>query len=192
MTGGLPDGPRGRALAAGVTLAGVALLWPALAAPLLDWHAGRQETLQRQAMLMARMEDLAAALPALRREAAAARAAPGRAAAALEGGSDAVAAAALEQSLDELAAGTGLRIGSAETLPAEPAGAWQAITIRVTVTASWPPLVRLLEAIAAAPTAMVVDNLQLRPPPRSSRDPDWPIDAGFNVTAWRAREGAEP
>jgi general secretion pathway protein M len=189
MSAVLPEGLRGRALAAGITLAGLALLWASVAAPLWAWHADRQERLEQQAVLLQRMQGLAAALPALRRDAEAARTAPGRAEAALEGASDAVAAATLQQKLDELATASGLRIGSAETLPAEPAGGWQAITVRVTVTASWPPLVRLLRAVAAAPTAMTVDNLQFRPPPRNSRDADWPIEAAFSVTAWRARGG---
>lgn len=190
MTGRLPKGRRGQALAGGITVAAAALLWSGLVAPLLDCYASQQETLQRQAMLLARMQALAASLPTLRRDAEAMRSAPGRAEAALEGRSDAIAAAKLQQTLDELAADAGLRIGSAETLPAETVGDWQAITVRVTVSAPWPALIRMLQAIAAAPTAMVVHNLQARPPPRNTAPPDWPVEAGFSVTAWRAREAS--
>lgn len=191
MSESLPEGPRGRALAIGFTLAAAALLWFGLAAPVLEWDASRQAMLERQSVLRDRMRGLAAAVPTLRRDAEAAR--DDRSAeAALEGTSDAVAAATLQQTLDDLAKTAGVRIGSAETLPSEQAGAWQAITVRVTLTASWTPLVHLLQSVAAAPTAMVVDNLQLRGPPRDSRDPDRPIDAAFSVTAWRARESGAP
>jgi hypothetical protein len=187
MSGNLPEGVRGRALAVGLALAAAALIWFGVAAPVLDWDAEQQSQLQRQAALRDRMRGLAASIPALRRDAEATR--DDRSAeAALEGASDAVAAATLQQTLDDLAKTAGASIGSAETLPSEQAGAWQAITVRVTLTAPWTPLVRLLRSVAAAPTAMVVDNLQLRGPSRASRDPDRPIDAAFSVTAWRARE----
>jgi hypothetical protein len=185
----LPEGARGRVLAVGILLLGLVLLWFGMAAPLLAWHATRQDTLERQALVHDRMRALAEAVPALRKQAAEITDDQGSDGA-LDGTSDAVAAAGLQQALDDLAKEAGLRIGSAETLPAEPAGAWQAITMRVTLTAPWAPLVQLLRAIAAAPTAMVVDHLQLRPPARNSHDPDWPIEAGFSVTAWRARVAA--
>lgn len=184
----LVEGPRGRALALAVTLAGVALLWFGLVTPVLDWHAGRTDMLERQSSMLERMRALAAAVPILRREAEAVTE-DDSTDSVLAGASDAVAAATLQQALDDLAKAAGVRIGSAETLPSEVAGTWQAITVRVTLTAPWTPLVHLLQAIAAAPTAMVVDDLQLRPPPRDSRDPDRPIEAAFTVTAWRAREG---
>jgi general secretion pathway protein M len=103
-----------------------------------------------------------------------------------------VAAANLQQSLDDLAKAVGVRVASAETLPAEAAGTWQAIPVRVTLTASWPALVQLLKSIATAPTTMVVDNLQLRPPPPGSRDPERLIETAFSVTSWRVRDGGTP
>ena len=102
---------------------------------------------------------------------------------ALAGTSDALAAANLQQMLDDFARKNDLRIVSTETLAAEPAGAWRAISLRVTLTAAWPKLVQLLQAIAVTPTAMVVDNLQLRSPGRD--DAEQAISAAFTVTAWR-------
>ncbi len=188
----LPEGPRGRLLAVGLLIAALGLAWLGVAQPLLDWHADRLAELDRQSALLRRMQALAAALPSLRQAAEAARQGTDQASAALEGATDPVAAATLQQSRDELAGGAGVRIGSVETLPAEAVGAWQAITVRVTVTAPWPPLVGLLQAIAGAPVAMKVDALQLRPPPRNSRGAEWPIDAAFTVTAWRARTDEKP
>lgn len=188
MSGQLPHGPAGRALAGAVAVLGLLLLWFGLIAPALEWQAGLREQLDRQTAVVERMRGLAAAVPALKREAEAAMAGHGGADAALEGASDAVAAANLQQSLDDLAKVAGVRIGSAETLPAEAAGSWQAITVRITMVAPWPTLVHLLQSIASSTTAMAVDNLQLRPPPRDARDPARPIDTAFSVTAWRLRE----
>ncbi len=188
MTAALPEGRRGQALAVAITLAGLVLLWFGAGAPAVAWFDAREESLARQVQLAARMRMLAASVPGLRREAEAMKAETGHDGAALAGASDAVAGAGLQQALDDLGKAAGLRIGSAETLPAEAAGAWQAVSVRVTLTAPWPPLVRLLEAIATAPTTMVVDHLQLRAAPRDVRDPDRPVDAAFTVTGWRARE----
>lgn len=188
MNGQLPQGPAGRALAGAVTLLGLLLLWFGLVAPMLEWKAGLREQLDQQTAVVERMHRLSAAVPALKRQAEAAVAGHGGADSGLEGASDAVAAANLQQTLDDLAKGAGVRIGSAETLPAEAAGAWQAITVRITLVAPWPTLVHLLQSIAESATTMAVDNLQLRPPPHDARDPARPIDTAFSVTAWRLRD----
>jgi len=190
MSPHLPDGPRGRALAAAIALMGALLLWLGLIAPTLDWFAGRQEALAGQAMRLQRMQGLVASLPDLRRRAAASLAQSGRVEAILGGASDAVAAANLQQMIDVLARQNDLRIASAETLVAEPTGAWRAISVRVTLQSSWSQLVQLLSAIAVAPSAMVVDNLQLRAPSRGEAGEA--INAAFSVTAWRRGGGDAP
>ncbi len=188
MSLALPEGRLGRALAASITLAAALLLWFGLIAPVLDWFGERQESLAGQAMRLQRMQSLAASLPELRQRAATKPAQSGRAEAALGGASDAVAAANLQQMLDTLARQNNLRIASAETLAAETSGAWRAISVRVTLSAPWQPLIQLLRAVAAAPTAMAVDNLQLRGPSRG--DPGEAVSVAFSVTAWR-RSGSE-
>jgi general secretion pathway protein M len=183
----LPEGKRGQAAALALTLFGIAVLWFVVGAPVVAYYDERLELLERQVNLRDRMIVLAQSLPQLRR--AAADAMPGeQSVGALEGGTDAVAAANLQQALDELAKAEDIRIGSAEMLPGEAAGKWQAITVRATLSAPWRNLVALLQAIAVADTTMVVDDLQLRPPPRDVTDPDRPVDATFSVTAWRAKE----
>lgn len=192
----LPAGVRGRVLALALALLAGALLWIGLAAPLLDWFGDRQEALRRQQAIGRRMAALVQTLPALHAAAdAAAARGTARREALLDGATDAVAAATLQQLLDEMAGRAGLRIASAEVIPPEQAGHYRAIAVRLSVTAPWPALVALLQAIAAAEVPMLVDNLQLRSPPHSPNDPEWPIDASFSVTGLRsgtASGGGEP
>jgi hypothetical protein len=151
---------------------------------LRDLYTARADALQRQEVLARRMASLAAAVPDLTRlaQAQSAKTVP---IPSLQGATDGVAAAALQQKLNELAAAAGLRIASAETLPAEATGSERAISVRLTISGSWSGLTRLLLAIAQSETPMVADDLQLRGPSTTSQDQDLPIDAGFTVTAWR-------
>ena len=110
--------------------------------------------------------------------------APGEAT--LDGASDAIAAAALQGRLQEMAARAGAPLSSAEALPGEAAGAWRRIGVRVSVSAPWPAVVRLLQAVGAASPRMLVDDLQLRAPPLLLRTGTRPMDAGFTVFAFRA------
>ncbi len=183
----LATGVRGRVLALALALLVALLLWIGLVAPLLGWFDERQETLRRQQAIGRRMAALVQTLPDLQAasDAAGARAARRREAL-LDGTSDAVAAATLQQLLDEMANRAGLRIGSVEVLPAEPAGLYRAIAVRLTVNAPWPPLVTLLQAIATANAPMLVDNLQLRSLPRSATDTESPIDVTFSVIGYRS------
>jgi general secretion pathway protein M len=181
---GLPSGPRGRVLAVLFLVLAASLAWFGAIAPLRDFYAGRAETLQLQALQARRMASLAAAVPALTRlaQAQSARTVP---IPALQGATDGVAAAALQQKLNDFAAAAGLHIASAETLPAEAAGGWHAISVRLSISGSWAGLTRLLLTIAQSETPMVADDLQLRGPSTFSKDQDSPIEAGFTVTAWR-------
>lgn len=190
----LPDGRKGAALALGLTVLGLAVPWFGLVAPALDWYDARQEELIRQTTLSRHMRALADTLPRLREQAAALRDEPGQAQAALPGGSDAIAAAWLQQKLEDLAREGDLHFASTETLAAESAGTSRAVSVRVTLTASWPRLIELLRSIAASSTAMVVDNLQLRAlegdmrTSMNSREPDETgrmVNAAFSVTGWR-------
>jgi general secretion pathway protein M len=186
----LPSGPKGRTLAAGLTALVAIVAWLGVAAPVLDWYADRDETLHRQRTLAYRMSALVETLPALR-DAAAEAAENGRQPGVLlAGATDPLAAAALQQKLDELAGAAGVRIGSEEILPAQAAGDFRAIAVRVTLTAPWRAVVALLQAMAKADVPMMADEVQLRAPPANTKDPDLPIDARFTVTAYRTA-GAE-
>ena len=85
-----------------------------------------------------------------------------------------------------MAGRAGLRIGSVEVMPPEAVGVYRRIGVQVTVTAPWPALVGLLQAIAAADTPMLADNLQLRGQPRGPQDTESLIDASLNVIGYRS------
>jgi hypothetical protein len=186
---------RGRVLALALALLAALLLWLGLAAPLLGWFDERAETLRRQQAIGRRMAALVQTLPALQAAAEAAGArGGGRREALLDGGSDAVAAATLQQLLDEMAKRANLRIVSVEVLPPEQSGQYRAIAVRLNVSAPWPALVALLQAIATADVPMLVENLQMRGMVRNTADTEWPIDVTFSVVGYRnghAPDGGE-
>ena len=101
-------------------------------------------------------EVLMATLPELREQAAKAVSSGRQTDAMLPGASDSLAAAALQQKLDELATAAGVQISSQEILPAQAAGEFRAIAVRVTTTAPWRSLVALLGASPGASTAAFI------------------------------------
>lgn len=184
MTRGLPTGRTGQALALGIALAVPLLLWLGLVAPLAGFHQDRAEELERRQALVQRMERLAAQLPALRQQASAPAAAS--ASALLEGESDAVAGAALQEAVQAMAAAAGAVLTSVETLPAERAGQYRRVSVRVSLNASWPVLVQLLESLAQSSPRMLVDDLQVQSSPLILQMATRPLDASFTVIGFRA------
>ena len=182
---GLPTGARGRTLAVAILLLVLAAAWLAVAAPLLDWHARRSDMLMRERTLAARMESVAATMPQLRVQAEGVSAGPAPRAL-LEGTSDSIAGAALQGQLDELVRGAGNSLASAELLPAEAAGAYRRIGLRLSLSGTWSGLIALFEAVESATPRMLIDDLQLRPAPSVTAGADQPIAATFTVIAFRA------
>jgi len=185
----LPTGRRGQVLAVAIATVALLALWFGVAMPLVGWHAARGEAIERQRALAVRMEALAASLPALRQRAASLAAGPAPQAL-LEGASDAVAGAALQEQVQAMAVEAGSPLTSAEALPAEPAGAYRRISLRVALSAPYPVLVHLLAAIADATPRMLVDDLQVQAPPLGLRSAVLPRDATLTVLAFRARDSA--
>ncbi len=182
----LPTGRSGRALALALAALAAAVVWLAVASPLVAWHAQRTEAVAARALLAKRMAQIAASLPlweARARADAAAGPAPG---AVLGQPSDAVAAAALQQVVQDLARTAGATLASAEALPAEPAGAYRRIRLRAALSADWPVLVALLQAIGQATPQMTIDDLALRRAPVLLGVTNPPLDASFTVLAFRA------
>ena len=162
MTGSLPEGARGRALALALTVAAVASVWAAVVDPLVRQYEERAETLAQRSTLARRMEAVAAALPSYRRQAEAAQGAGAPAPALLTEASDALAAAALQGRVQALAQQAGATVASAEALPAEPAGPYQRIGLRVSLSTTYPKLMEVLRLIADASPPMLVDDLRLQ------------------------------
>ncbi len=116
----LPDGRRGRLLAAGLLVAALGVGWVAVAAPLLDWYDARAERLADRQALLLRMTRLAAELPALRRAAGSAGRDGPAPDAVLAGNSDAIAGAALQGMVQDMASAAGSTLAITETLPGQP------------------------------------------------------------------------
>ena len=158
----LPDGARGRALAAGITLVVVAALWVGVVGPAFRWYGDREDMLADRLRLLARMEALAATVPALRGAAAHAQDAappPGL----LTEGNAALAGASLQERVQKLADATGVRLASAEALPPEPTGPLERIGLRLSLAAPFPAAMAMLRGLADGTPPVVVDDLRLQP-----------------------------
>ena len=182
----LPDGPRGRALALGLTAIVLAAVWLAVGQPLLGAYADRTDETQRRAMLAARMADVAASLSELQREAAAQSTDATPASATLEGASDALAGAGLQSLVEAMSNSAGGHLTSTEALPAEQVGAYRRVALRVTVDAPWRVLIKLVQAIERATPRMFVDDLQIHAQPAAEKTREPPLDITFTVLAFRA------
>jgi general secretion pathway protein M len=188
MTSGLPTGTRGRLLALGLTFSVLASLWLAVANPLIGWYGERAEALELRRSLERRMADLAAGLPRLREQAAAAAGRGATSAQLLEGATDAIAAARLQELLQDMARQAGTNLNRVETVAAEPRGVYTRVGLRLAVAGPWPSLVRLLRSIDEATPRMLVDELQLRGTGNRPGSEHGQVEANFIVFAFRAAE----
>ena len=182
----LPEGRAGQAVTVALLGAVVLAAWVAVGVPALSWYAESAEALQQRTALAQRMEQVAATLPELQRQApdAAASAVPGGAL--LPGATDALAGAALQQRVQDLASRSGAVLASTEALPSEPSGAQRRISLRVALTATWPVFIELLRVLGDGAPQLLVDDVQLRVLSQSTPDGETPLDASFVVLGMRA------
>jgi general secretion pathway protein M len=181
----LPEGKAGQALAVGLTVLALALIWLGLAAPLAGWYGARADLLTLERQEIAHGAALARSLPALRQQAAAAAARADDNAILLAGGSDAIAGANLQAALQALAAQAGTSLDSVTMVPAQPQGTLRRIGVQVSLTATWPVLSALLGAIDTARPRMIVDQLTVTSPGQTDPRQDAPLQAAFTVAAFR-------
>jgi general secretion pathway protein M len=188
MAGGLslPEGRQGQLTAVGMTLAGIALLWFLIAAPIIGWYQTRADNLAQAQTVAARLIALEQQIPALRRAVGAAGLQDAGALLLLPGDSDAVAGANLQSALQTLAANAGTSLDSSELLPAQQTGALRRIGMQVSVTASYPVVIALLQAIATAQPRMIVNSLSLDNTADAVRGQEPTIEADFTVIGFRA------
>jgi hypothetical protein len=193
MTGAeLPQGRRGQLLAVAILVLLLGAGWLAVGAPLADWYAARQERLDRQAALLARMQSVAAGFAALQRRAEA-RQREGAEARQPEGAalpfdaSDELLAAGLQERLQRLATEAGAQLASTEVLASEPGDGLRRIRVRASLTAPWPAVAALLHALAAEPQGLLVDDLSLRM--AGGEQGSRLMEASFVVIALRATGG---
>jgi hypothetical protein len=186
MSEHLPSGRRGQFLALGLTVILAVSVWVAAISPLMEWYSARSSALADSRMVAARMAAIAATVPQLLREAAAARssAAAGRAVA-LEAPSDAVAGATLQQHMQDLATAAGITLSSIETLPAVQQGDYRRISLKVTCAAPWPVLIGLLQKVEESVPRMLIDNLDLNAAPDLVHPNGVAVGAEFTVIAFR-------
>jgi general secretion pathway protein M len=186
----LPDGRRGQALALGLTAAAAALLWLAVIAPLTGWYESRAAALAQQRQMAARMAALSQEIPALRAAVSAAGLPSAGNQVLLTGDTDAIAGANLQSALQDLAAQAGTSLDSAALLPAQQTGALRRIGMQVSVTATWPVLIALLEAVDTARPRMIIDGFSATSSSQPGTGQEPVVQANFSVSGFRA--GAAP
>jgi general secretion pathway protein M len=182
----LPTGRRGQLLASGITVILLGVLWLGIVSPLVGWFQDRAESLARQRVLEQRMAMIAQTVPRLLAQAHAARPASPEHHFVIQAPNDAVAGAVLQQTVQALANKAGITLGSVETLPAAQLRAYRRIGLRVTISVTWPALVRLLQEVAQAEPRILVSDLQLDASPILSRPDGVPLAAEVTIVAFRA------
>jgi general secretion pathway protein M len=181
----LPEGRQGKALAVGITLAGLALVWFAVIFPILSWYQSRAAELAQNQAIAAHMAALTQEIPQLRKAVAAARPQSQDQQILLSGATDAIAGANLQTDLQNLAQTAGTSLDSSEVMPVQQDGALRRIGIQVSLTADWPTLIAFLQAIGTARPRMIIDQLSLMNSSQSdSANP--PVQANFSVSAFSA------
>ena len=192
MSTTLPSGRVGRAIAVGLTLLVVLVIWLGAVQPLHDLYKDRADLLAQRRTILSRMSDLAVLLPELRRRAAsmgANRVSPGRG---LEGETDAIAGAKLQEIVQELAGREGVTPTSMENLPAVPTGQYRRIGLRLSMIIPFPVLVKLLQAFGEATPPMLIDDLHVEGAHLMSQPVDAPLQAQLTVFGFRRTDRPSP
>ena len=189
----LPTGRNGRILAVLITLLALALVWRAVAVPLIGWHDDRREALEQRQALADRMAALVQRLPMLRRQAQAiAASGQATAGALIEGNSDAVASAAIQEKVAAMAASLGLSLSSTETLAATREGAYRRVGVRVSLDAAFPVVVHLLQSIETAQPSLLVNDLQIHGTRLLGQSDSAPLNVAFTVLGFRRFDASAP
>jgi general secretion pathway protein M len=181
----MPEGRRGQIVAAGLLVAAIGLVWLVVAAPLLDWYDARAERLVDRKLMLTRMTQIAAGLPALRQQSGKASSGAPPATALLGGDTDAVAGAALQGVVQDIATAAGATLASAEALPGEQQGAFRRIGLRVTLHSDWTVLMAMLQAVDESQLRLLVDDVQLHSTAQPQRTGPSVIEASFVVLGFR-------
>jgi hypothetical protein len=181
-------GRRGQALAVGVLILTLTLVWLVIISPVRAGFQDRTLLLEQRQALLQRMQNLAATLPNLR--AAAAKPGGGEASGAimLPGASDAVAAADLQERVQKMASTAGASLTAVETLPATPSGKWHKVSLRISLNAPWPVLMELLRSIEESPTRILIDDVHFHTATVVAHPTTLPVQASMVLYGFRAAE----
>jgi type II secretory pathway component PulM len=184
-------GRPGQALAVGCGLLGLGLIWLGAVAPLWSWYADRQALLEQRQAVLARMQGLAASLPALR-AASANRHTVGTEAESgmLPGTTDAVAAAALQEAVQKMATTAGASLTAVETLPSTTESErWRKVSLRISLNASWPVLIGLMRAVERSSSRIFIADVHFHSPAVVARATNLPIQASMVLYGFRTADG---
>ena len=180
----LPDGIRGRVLAVLLLVVGIAAVWAGIVDPAVSWYGDRAEHLKQQNVLAARMAQVGAQVPELRRRLESpAIATP---VILLEGNSDAVAGASLQQHLQQIGTVAGANLASTEMIAGEQVGPYRRIGVRLSFAAPWPVVVQLLDAIASGTPPLLINDLQIQSARFGVTDADPTLTTSMIVFGFRA------
>jgi general secretion pathway protein M len=188
----MPEGRRGQFVALALLAVVLSVLWIAVAAPLLGWHAERTERLVERRRLLAHMGQIVATLPALQQEAERPGSDLPPATALLGGATDAIAGATLQSVVQDMAAAAGATLASSEALPGEQQGGFRRIRLRVAVRGDWPELIALLRTASESPLRLLVTSLELHATAQPQRTGLVPIEASFVVQGFRPGTESKP
>ena len=161
MAANLPTGWQGRLLAALLLLLVLAAAYVAVAAPLRGFYAERELRIANRRALLERLDSVAAELPGLHARVVTLRRTGDKQRLTLDGASDAIASAALQGHVEQYAARAGVTVGSTEILPAEAAGAYRRIGLRLVVSGPYESLIKLLSELETATPPMIVGDLRI-------------------------------
>ena len=182
-------GRPGQALAVGIGVLALVVLWFGIIDPARSWFAERTERLDQRQALLHRMQQVATTLPAVRAASAGAtERGNNRDAMTLPGTSDAVAAADLQERIQKMAATAGTSLTAVETLPVTTTGKWHKVALRISTNAPWPVLMDLLRSIEQSPTRILVDDIHFHSATLVARPVALPVQASMVVYGFRASE----
>ena len=193
MITSLPTGRIGRVLAVSMAILFAAVLWLGIVQPIVDLYNETALALQERYNIAEHMAHLADQLPNLEQRSAEMSKNGILSNAALQASSNAVATAMLQSVVNDIAAATGASLGSVESLPAENAGAYQQIGLKLSLVVTWPVFIHLLGALEQATPPMVVDDLQIQNSASDYSAGTNGLDTRFTVYAFRdMKSGAKP
>ncbi len=187
MTGAVwLTGRRGQAMAIGVSVFALALIWFGFVDPVRTWFDSQALRLEQRQALLHRMQEIATTLPSLRASVAgksAQREATG--AIMLRGASDSVAAADLQEQVQKMASSAGANLTAVETLPVSQTGKWHKVSLRISLNAPWPVLMDLLRSIELSSMRILIDDVHFHSATLVSRPTVLPIQASMVIYGFR-------
>ncbi|HWE75573.1 MAG TPA: type II secretion system protein GspM [Stellaceae bacterium] len=178
--------PFQRTLAIAILVVIAAVIYYAVAQPLVDTYAADRATLAQRQDALLRYRRAAQELPLRQRELTALQQQQAAADGFLEGTSDTLIAAQIQNRVKTLANAARAELRSSQVLPAEAAGKLKRIAIRNQISAGTAGLLSIFHDLEAQSPSLFIDNVTLQVRPMALRDRDNPgngdmIDIQFDV-----------